>query len=153
MAPRDRHMRLRQSCVWLDRGPKESFTRPAVDPLFHSAATEYARRVVGVLLTGGGEDGAAPGGGTRTRSGLKPLAGRGVATSDGIPSYSADHAGGGPPNSPATTPDILAGQPLPGKVPTGEAMEVSGASSPSPKTASGPAWTRRAAQTRRRSRP
>jgi two-component system chemotaxis response regulator CheB len=43
----------------LDRGPKEHHTRPAIDPLFFSAAREYGSRVIGVLLTGGGEDGAA----------------------------------------------------------------------------------------------
>ena len=57
IAPRDHHMTLEDGRVRIHRGPKEHRTRPAVDPLFRSAADVYGPRVVGVLLTGGGEDG------------------------------------------------------------------------------------------------
>jgi two-component system, chemotaxis family, protein-glutamate methylesterase/glutaminase len=57
VAPSDRHMRFETDHVSLDRSNKEHFTRPAVDPLFCSAASVYAARVVGVVLTGGGHDG------------------------------------------------------------------------------------------------
>jgi two-component system chemotaxis response regulator CheB len=59
LAPRDLHIRLRKGRIVPDRGPKEHFTRPAVDPLFISAAEEYRERVVGVLLSGGGADGSS----------------------------------------------------------------------------------------------
>ena len=59
LAPRDHHMVLTDKHIELNRGPKEHFTRPAVDPLFTSAAKHYGRRVVGMLLTGGGDDGVA----------------------------------------------------------------------------------------------
>ena len=57
IAPSDCHMTFADGRVSLDRGAKEHFTRPAVDPLFISAAHAYGERVVAVVLTGGGHDG------------------------------------------------------------------------------------------------
>lgn len=57
VAPSDCHMTLDRGRVFLDREAKEYFTRPAVDPLFISAARAYGSRVVAVVLTGGGHDG------------------------------------------------------------------------------------------------
>src|SRR5262249_46553912 len=59
LAPRDRHMVLEDGRVRLVRGPTEHFTRPAIDPLFRSAAAVYGDRVAGVLLTGNGHDGVS----------------------------------------------------------------------------------------------
>jgi two-component system, chemotaxis family, protein-glutamate methylesterase/glutaminase len=44
--------------IRLDRGSKVHNTRPAVDPLFASAAATFGRRVVGVVLGGRSKDGA-----------------------------------------------------------------------------------------------
>jgi two-component system, chemotaxis family, protein-glutamate methylesterase/glutaminase len=57
IAPADCHMTFAHDRIGLDGGAKEHRTRPAVDPLFTSAALAYGSRVVGVVLTGGGHDG------------------------------------------------------------------------------------------------
>ena len=57
VAPADCHMTFSGGKVHLDRGPKQQYTRPAVNRLFTSAALAYGPRVVGVVLTGAGQDG------------------------------------------------------------------------------------------------
>jgi two-component system chemotaxis response regulator CheB len=57
VAPPDHHMLLEDGYIRLNHGPKIHFTRPAIDPLFMSAA-EDGQRVMGVVLSGGAGDGA-----------------------------------------------------------------------------------------------
>ena len=57
VAPRDQHLLFQGGRAHLSRGPREHLTRPAIDPLFRSAAAEFGARVTGVLLTGFGGDG------------------------------------------------------------------------------------------------
>jgi two-component system chemotaxis response regulator CheB len=57
IAPPDRHMTVEDGRICLVHGPKEHHARPAIDPLFRSAALEYGPRAVGVILSGWGEDG------------------------------------------------------------------------------------------------
>jgi two-component system chemotaxis response regulator CheB len=59
LAPPDHHLLFDPHGVAIQRGPKEHATRPAIDPLFRSAAASYGERVVGILLTGCGEDGVS----------------------------------------------------------------------------------------------
>ncbi len=57
VAPRDQHLVVDDGRLTVHRGPKQHHTRPAVDPLFESVAASHANRAVGVLLSGGGDDG------------------------------------------------------------------------------------------------
>jgi two-component system chemotaxis response regulator CheB len=57
LAPQDRHMTVVDGVIALNRQPRQHHTRPAIDPLFRSAAQAYGDRVIGVLLTGNLSDG------------------------------------------------------------------------------------------------
>jgi two-component system, chemotaxis family, protein-glutamate methylesterase/glutaminase len=59
VAPTDRHLLIGDRVVRVLKGPRENRHRPAIDPLFRSAAFFYRRRAVGVLLTGADSDGTS----------------------------------------------------------------------------------------------
>jgi two-component system, chemotaxis family, protein-glutamate methylesterase/glutaminase len=59
VAPPDQHMLAVAGTIELTRGPKEHHSRPAIDPLFVSAALSHGPAALGVLLTGMLDDGTA----------------------------------------------------------------------------------------------
>ena len=62
LAPGGKHMLVDRvdhaPIIALDQGPPVNFCRPAVDPLFSSAARTWGRSILAVILTGMGADGA-----------------------------------------------------------------------------------------------
>ena len=59
VAPPDHHMTIERAKIVLTKGPRENMARPAIDPMLRSAARTYGAGVVGVILTGGLNDGTA----------------------------------------------------------------------------------------------
>lgn len=58
IAPGDYHMKIENKKIQLTQEEKIHSVRPAVDPLFESASKIYGNQLVGILLTGMGNDGA-----------------------------------------------------------------------------------------------
>jgi two-component system chemotaxis response regulator CheB len=59
VAPPDHHMLIEPGRIRLTKGPRENRFRPAIDPLFRSAAQVYGPAAIGVVLTGNLDDGTA----------------------------------------------------------------------------------------------
>ena len=59
VAPPDRHLLIEPGLVRVTTGPREHGFRPAIDPLFQSAAQVFGPAAIGVILSGNLDDGTA----------------------------------------------------------------------------------------------
>ncbi|MEX2334962.1 MAG: chemotaxis protein CheB [Pseudohongiella sp.] len=59
LAPPDHHMLVVKTKILVTKGARENRSRPAIDPLFRSAAVAYGNRVIGIILTGYLDDGTS----------------------------------------------------------------------------------------------
>src|SRR5215471_8378521 len=91
VAPPDNHVMLRSGYLAVQRGPKENGHRPAVDPLFRSAALVYGPRVVAVLVSGHLDCGTAGFLSVKARGGVAIVQQPNEALCDEMPRSAIDH--------------------------------------------------------------
>lgn len=89
----DHHLLLSNGKMQLSRGPARNGMRPAIDPLFLSAADRYGPRVLGIVLSGGGDDGTAGLRGIKGAGGLTVAQEPGEALYPSMPLSAIEFAG------------------------------------------------------------
>jgi two-component system, chemotaxis family, protein-glutamate methylesterase/glutaminase len=85
VAPRDQHMIVMVDHIELNRSALVHHTRPSIDPLFASAAKAFGKRVVGIVLSGTGSDGADGLAAISANGGCSFVQEPGEASSPGMP--------------------------------------------------------------------
>lgn len=91
LATPDHHLLIFRDRLRLYRGPRENGNRPAVDPMFRSAALSYGPRVIGVVLSGNLDDGTSGLLAIKRRSGIAIAQDPEEAMFPSMPQSAIDH--------------------------------------------------------------
>jgi two-component system chemotaxis response regulator CheB len=87
----DRHLLVERSRFRLAMGPPEHSARPAVDPLFRSAAEAFGPRTIGVVLSGSLADGTAGLAAIKDHGGWAMAEDPRLASLPGMPASAVEH--------------------------------------------------------------
>jgi len=90
LAPRDYHLLIEKRSFALSTDPPVTFARPSIDVLFESAADEYEKGVIGVILTGANRDGSRGLAKIKSRGGLTLVQEPASATCGEMPQAAID---------------------------------------------------------------
>jgi two-component system chemotaxis response regulator CheB len=93
VAPPDSHLLVNSGYVKVSRGPRENRHRPAIDPMFRTAARAYRSRVAAIVLSGMLDDGSAGLMAVRAAGGLGIAQDPAEALSTEMPSRAIEYAG------------------------------------------------------------
>jgi two-component system, chemotaxis family, protein-glutamate methylesterase/glutaminase len=90
VAPADYHLLVERGSFALTVDERVQYSRPSIDVAFESAADAYGQRLIAVLLTGAGEDGAAGMLAVRARGGITVVQDPATAEMPAMPQAAVD---------------------------------------------------------------